>query len=710
MQDINLTTGPIWSFNDNSSDNAIKLSLPEVLYSDMSLSHYPTPGYLAPIQHELLASILQVAIDTVWPKGIPEKLHSELTKSDQLIPVRSTINKICEQLKKQEGFNLIGNGAFLQMPTNWRSAGKESPIAGLIWPFIPNIQGEAKGNRRIPVVPTKMEPALTALYLFSTCLLSKGGSYYWNSGNLTNRTSIHQYRGKTLRQHLFQAILPGYAPSWKPIQPLPWIPHCKNNGGLESNDKPPFARYLTGKQNIRGTANIRFYQARAIILDPPEQGVCDFTGASTTVFSTYRLINDLTLHQQLKRCCKLPNSLKMAGILSKMYDKHDHPSVSTPSQQDEQKKFNELPHYGYTKPYWAISRASHQYPSDVIDSRKASSQSNNPLEKISLFQINYAKKNQDPKGIFIHQKVHTCCDSKLTAIIDFLNDTAKQTIQQIRSGLWLLLIPNNKSRLSTTSQEYLDIWLLTCRQHLWHTADTLFYAKSASKSLDDCKYQITRRFQEAKHHLWQKILADYQDVSSMCIKDHFKEYSATKIALGEDAMFIDLPYLESKPVVKAGRAFARAYYDLTKAEKAHLIQEIDRPFVCRHFWDCMRSATKQDPDAYQPMYEAILPLLQYIVPQEDGKNIGEILSLTINRSQSNRVDQLLAETNINSLLDEILITLQYVTKDGRFPIPLDAGILCNDIKQYHFDKDAVIRRWAQQYFAGLETQKEQYYV
>jgi len=62
MHDVNLSAGRMWSFADDSGD-VIRLSLPDVLLSDVPLHHSPLPGYLASIQHELLSSILQVAID-----------------------------------------------------------------------------------------------------------------------------------------------------------------------------------------------------------------------------------------------------------------------------------------------------------------------------------------------------------------------------------------------------------------------------------------------------------------------------------------------------------------------------------------------------------------------------------------------------------------------------------------------------------------------
>ncbi len=196
----------------------------------------------------------------------------------------------------------------------------------------------------------------------------------------------------------------------------------------------------------------------------------------------------------------------------------------------------------------------------------------------------------------------------------------------------------------------------------------------------------------------------------MSLADHQKECDATGIVLQGEPMYIDLPYLESKPVVRAGRAFVKAYQDLGKEGKARLGDQGVAVYTSRHFWTCMNKARKEDPGAYQPMYEQILPLFPFIKPKEDGTSLGDILFLNRSKIQPRRVEMLFSETDREMLLDEVLQVFHSLIAGSRSLLPLDVGIFCHDLTQFHFEPDNVIRRWAYQYFAGTYREKEENHV
>lgn len=713
MHDVNLSAGRIWSFADDSGDT-IRLSLPDVLISDIPLHHSPLPGYLAPIQHELLSSILQVAIDGIWPRGIGKRQYADLINSERLDLVRSTVQKICDRLEEQKGFSLSGHGAFLQMPTAWRPVGKKSRIARLMWPFIPNVQGAtAKGLRRTAPVPDQLGPDLTALFLFTTCTLPKNGTRYWSMGNLAGRALLHQYLGKTLRQQLFQAVLPGYSSQWKPLQPLPWLPECQNNGGLEKDNRPPFAKYMLGKKRLQGTANLRFYLARAVILDPPEQCVCAVTGEQTTVFNGYRLLTDKAVHTKIMQCARLPKKSKAAGILTTMYRKLDHPSVAGSSCNDGQEKDFDLPYHGFPRPPWSMAHAWQAFPSPTMQAVTLFSESNKHQNGGggSFFQVKYVARKQDARGLFLYQCPGPFLfDENESRKVHLLKKTVEQSVEHLKSGIVFLLRQGKKKKTSKQGKELQQEWLTTCSQQLWNIADALLYTEVEDEDYEQWQQQVAGRFQREIKILWQHILQDYQNVGSMSLADHQKECDATGIVLQGETMYIDLPYLESKPVVRAGRAFAKAYQGLGKEGKARLGDQGVAVYTSRHFWTCMNKARKEDPNAYQPMYEQILPLFPFIQPREDGTSLGDILFFNSSRIQPRRVEMLFSETDKEMLLDEVLQVFHSLTAGSRSLLPLDVGIFCYDLTQFHFKPDIVIRRWAYQYFAGTYREKEENHV
>ena len=442
MQNLRLTTGSFWRFTD-SSDQAIYTSLPELLLTDTPLHHAPSIAFLSDIQHELLASILQVTVDSIWPGGLTQNLFRKLITTECSKNIESILREICDALYSLKGFSLVGNGAFMQIPAAWGTAFNQKSIAGLMWPFIPNINSaDAKGLRRMPNVPAKLGPDITALFLFSSCTLPKGGLQYWSIGNLTGRSIVHYHYGKTLRQRLFSAVLPGFSKYWKPSRRIPWIPKCKNNRGLEEDNKPPFCRYIISTAQLGGTANIRFAQARAIVLDPPELGHCDISNEYNYVFSSYRLLTEPAVLERITAHLPRSRKIKAGGIMRSMYKKVDHPSVSTQLDDGKTNSKNAfaktLPTYGFLLPSWAIPPFVHFSPSQVIQALQTtlSKAKPNRSSDLHLFLLRYANGKQDVKAIATY--CHTCCDffdTKQLELTIHLTTITTHAIQKVQNAV-----------------------------------------------------------------------------------------------------------------------------------------------------------------------------------------------------------------------------------------------------------------------------------
>jgi CRISPR type I-E-associated protein CasB/Cse2 len=712
MQSLNLATSKIWSCEDDTGDS-IRLSLPEILLFNYPLYHAPSFGYLAPLQHELLSSILQCCVDSIWPKGISKKHYSQLINIEDIQLIYPLVLRICHELKRIQGFSLAGNSAFLQMPTAWKKSGNKMQIARLMWPFIPNTHktSQAKGIRRLAPVPAKLGPDLTALFLFSSCALPKGGTRYWTIGNLAGRAILHAKHGRILRQQLFSSVLPGYSPHWKKLQPLPWISQCMNNGGLGFDDRPPFLPYLTGKKKLSGTANLRFFQARGIMLDPPESGVCDVSGEFIPVFTSYHLLEDRAVHKQVMGYTKSKKSkkIKAANVLGKMFTKATHPSVSgnppgtLRDNKDKNIKFN-FPYHGYSIPAWAVMGKVLPFPSQTIQAHNGIIPSPPELDTCnwSFTQLKYAAKQQDARGLFqYHFPENIAFATHKMEQAAFLEEATDTSIQQVRSGMRLLSSRRNSNqRHKQNTSEQVNHDMLSISQQLWNTADTLFYDFLVIEpDTKTWQIEVTFSLKNEMHRCWHRFLENNWDSKPLSFEDYKRGYRATRIALGENYMDYDRSYLEANPVVRAGRAFAQAYQELSTSERSQLLNE-STPYISGFFWICMRKARKEDPDAFQRIYEQVLPLLADIIPVHNEKNIGRILAEQKRYVHQRRMELLFSEEDRDMLLD-ILLQLFHIisSKNGR-AIKVDFGVLLLDLTQFHFRPGTVIRRWATDYFSS----------
>jgi hypothetical protein len=696
---LSLSTGSIWSFADETGDT-IRLSLPEVLRTDTPLCHAPAIGYLAPIQHELLASILQVTVDTIWPRGIRKKDYQNLLLHDNAETVQPLLDRICNALARIEGFSLAGRNAFMQVPAAWRHSGKKMKIARLLWPFIPNIHGtDAKGLRGMSSPPVRLGADLTALFLYTSCCFPKGGTQFWTIGNLAGRAVIHRHLGSTLRQQLFSSILPGYFPSWKPLQPLPWIAQCHNNGGLEPDGRPPGWTYLRGKTKIRGTANLRFFQARAMMLDPPEYGRCDISGKSGPIFISYRLLSDHAAYKMFLRY-KIPRDpVKAAGIMGQMYEKTEHPSIADPNlPQKNEKSWPDfsLPYHGYRRPPWYAVPVVLGYPSQIIQAQDLLLPRKHTVpENCTVLLLKYHADKQDVRGIFHYILIEVDAVLKKRAVDLAL--LAEQSMTILLNGKRHLLNRNSREQKGrrNTLPDYASSALLNSSQMIWNLADILIRKNpdGVNNWLEWAKYE----FQKLLKTCWQQVLEDEWKDGCLTLDDLFREFKATWMVLGENMMDMDRVYLDTLPVVRAGRAFAREFQNLDRQEKAQLSNE-EFPVRSRYFWTCVNKARSKDPKIFQPMFEKTLPLLGYIKPSEDGQSIGKMLRLHTDCLSPRRVELLLMEEDRDLLIDQVQQILHIITSRIGHPVTFDFGVFLHDVQQFHFQPDTVIRRWATDYF------------
>lgn len=706
MQNLNLSSDPIWLFANESGDT-IRLSLPDILLFDAPLFHAPNFGFLASIQHELLASILQVAVDSIWSKGIRKKDYSRLICTERSRELGTLIQLICAVLEKLKGFGLVGNGAFLQIPSAWGRSEKKEKIARLMWPFIPNIHGvEAKGLRRMSPIPMKIGPDLTALFIFSSCTLSKGGAQYWTNGNLSGRTLAHYHYGKTMRQQLFSAVLPGYSQHWKPLQTLPWIPDCLNNGGLEHNNRPPFWPYISGIKKLSGTTNIRFFQSRAIVLDPPKLDQCDITGEKTLVFETFRILSETALHEKVRELDPANCNIQVSGIMGKMYTKTDHPSVliqRSGNKKNSPVAITSLPYHGFSLPPWSIIRLAHCCPSHIIQSldliishKKVAVES-----QLDVFTLKYAAKKQDVRGILQYHCDGTGFFNKdQLALTLFLAEKSEHYIKIVKNWIGYLLSGDINKKNTKIHQITMESYpIINICQDIWNTADAIYHEFRKNNNLQErWEENFTYRFQETIRSFWVRFLIDVWDSGSLSFQDRLKEYTAATMLLGDGFMSVDFANFDSKPPFKAGRAFAEEYYLLSKNDKSQLNND-NAPYSSRYFWRCMNMATREYSKAHQPLYEKSLPLLKFIIPVNDSINIGSILYKYNKFTTQTTIELLFTVDDINILIECLQRLFNIIISKNRNNIPVDFGLLIFDLDEFSFRPNMVIRRWATGYFS-----------
>jgi len=704
MPVVTLTKDAIWNVTDNYGCFS-RLSIADILLSDLPLSHAPVPGYLAPVQHELLASILQVTVDSLWPRGIGKRQYHKLIHADHAEDVESVVQDICRSLNQIEGFNLFGRNAFMQIPSAWRNSGKLMSIGRLLWPFIPNPQGSAKGLRCMAPFPTHLAPDLTALFLYTSCCFPKGGTRFWGIGNLAGRAVLHQLRGKTLRQQLFSAVLPGSSPYWKPAQPLPWVSRCLNNGGLEYDDRPPCWRYLQGNKKIKGTANLRFFQARGMVLEPPEEGICDISGQHGMVFRKYHLLMDEVIYKNLVAYRQPLKNLKYSGILGKMYEKMDHPSVAGKhrDQAAGKKDFN-LPCHGHAIPGWYATAVGFTHPAATIqvgEKNVPQAMTDPKSAKSSLFLVKYSKGKQDVRGLYHYQHHHCRYPERARMLVEMIDEAT----DRLRAGKKYLL---QMGRLQHSRlDDFADSAMLDSYQQLWNTADSLLSGSGLpGESGKDWEKWAAVALDKTLRLCWQRIMDEHWTGRRLSIKDRWREYTATRFVLEEETMERDRGFLDGHATVRAGRAFAREYYQgLSSGEQAQLSHETI-PVVSRYFWQCLNKARREDPALFQPMFEQVLPLLEYIHPVEDCRNLGDLLKLFPGIVREGDVERLFGLENIDEVVEQVHMLFKRIASGG-YSLSCDFGVLLFDLKQHNFSPDKVIRRWATAFFMEKRQHKSE---
>ncbi|HHL34628.1 MAG TPA: hypothetical protein ENJ30_09725, partial [Desulfobulbaceae bacterium] len=549
MNELSLSSGRIWAFADETGDT-IRLSLPDVLRCDTLLTPAPVPGYLAPIQNELLASILQVVVDTIWPGGLSKRNFRKLLESQNAENIQPLLDRICSRLKRINGFSLLGPSAFMQVPTAWRNNGKKMDIARLIWPFIPNVNGAtAKGLRGMCPPPRRLGPDLTALYLYTSCCLPKGGARYWSIGNLAGRAVLHFRSGATMRQQLFGSVLPGYSPFWKPLQPLPWVSQCRNNRGLEADDRPPCWIYLNGKKKIRGTANSRFFLARAMVLEPPEYGYCDISGEYGRVFTSYWLLKDSAAYEMILQYKPLRRQVKYAGIMGQMYKKKDHPAVAGHgpeyNENDKESKKFHLPYHGYSRPDWYALTVASEHPSLTLQARESLSHEVPSGDQMgrSLFLLKYFPKKQDVRGFF--QYTWLGSDAQIENRARILAQMADQTIQQLQVGKsHLFNAPNRKKRKKKQVDNHTDPTMINAAQQIWNLANKLLYRQDWDVRENRLGH-VEFEFHKILGKCWQQLLEDNWDNGCLTLSDRYHEFKVTCMILGENEMENDREYIDT---------------------------------------------------------------------------------------------------------------------------------------------------------------------
>ncbi|MFT5700916.1 MAG: hypothetical protein ACI8ZB_003801 [Desulforhopalus sp.] len=715
MKTLNLATAPIWRFCDETGHHT-RMSLVEVLQSDTLLYHAPLVGYLTDIQHELLASILQVAVDTIWLKGLPTEHFGQLVNSHyQSVDVKPTIRKIFDTLKEIEGFSLTGLGAFMQMPQTWSVGCRKLPIAKLMWPYIPKYdpKSTAKGLRRPDRIPSKFGPDLTALYLFSACTLARSGSLYWTSGNLANRNLVHLHYGVTLRQKLFCAVLPGISKEWKPLQPLLWIPKCKNNGGLDYKMRPPSWYNLIGSRIISGTANSRFFLANAIILSPPGDGKCDISGKTSKVFDSYFHLTEPSIQKKVSALCRRKKEIKVAGIMGRMFKNCHHPSISIiPVDKKEAHHFYKLqPSNSNSFPPWALLTFVSYYPSAVIKELKTviNASMTKTTADLHLFSLRYDAKNQDVKNIIQCRDLELSIQNNNLKDVVYLTQITIRKIHYLQKGIRFLLShhSNGKPKKNIPNKHF-NLLTSNLENEIWDGADRLYAhflekSSSSANSHEIFQTETTRSIDNLTNKIWNNFMDNKWKSGLKSIPEWKSAYKATRIVIGGENLKTSKSFYDNIATVKASRAFAREYLTLKSHEK-HRLQRSSAPYESRYFWRCIKKAKKEDSKLYEPFYENLLFLLEYITPSEEGINVGRMLSTHSCHIDIKHVEAILSLSDRESIIDTLGYILRKLSFKTGSQITLDFGVLFYDLSIFPFRSDYVKRSWANQYFNWISDQ------
>lgn len=700
---INIAADPIWRVSDSQGQSTY-ISLTEMLSSDRDWDHAPHIAALSVLQHELLASILQVAIDTLWPEGMPKHEYRHLLTRGRAEEVRNILKLSEGLLAQMPGFNLSGENAFMQIPESWAAHGKKMDIASLMTPFIPQEGSQAKGLRRMVPTPKKIGPDLTALYLFGCCTLSKGGLQYWTPGNMANRAVAHLKYGKTLRQRLFASVLPGFSPEWRPKQPLAWVE--------KEQHSPLFLRYVLGPEKIQGTCNIRFYLSRAIRLDLPTSGNCDMTMKETDVCAGLRIVNERVLWRVM---CDQPSGqdlhkTKAAGILGRMYAPSTyHPSVAYRQSPD---KKNELwpvkfpPEGSPGSPLAFIPLLGKNPPLTFQVVKNITGDHQLSVNAgVKVLYTRYVSDRQVLQGLVLEETLSG--EGAISPLTEFIIEVVSKQLNRIQEAIPLLTSANrDEKKKRTTTLAWERDQLMHLRHNLWRAASEILNRERIGNGLanDESKNAILTRFKKIALREWHKTLSCRPSPSSM--SERYREHEATCKVLGGDKMTdpndADSPSVQ--PRVMAGRKFAETFDNLTAGERASL-QHAQSPTTTRFFWDCMNQALREDPHAYSKLYKEMIPLFAQATPVKDTHNVGHVLSRFKQHVHPRRIEDLFLEDQQKMVIESLGQIFSLIKSRARHKaINLDFGILVQDLTDFRFRHEMVLHRWAESYFRNESDQ------
>ena len=669
-------------------------SLPEILTCDEDLTHTPAIGFLGPMQHELLASIIQWAVDSYWKDGLSKSDYQRLLLSTKVHDVIDLIDVITLQIKRSNGFSLAGYGSFMQMPNSWRQHGRIKPVSDLLWPYTPKRNSSENGLRCMEEYPLSLGPDLTCLLLYTFNLMSRGYSQFWSQGLFSNSPLFQVCCGGTIRQQLFSSVLPGFVKAWRPLQPnLAWIANCKNNGGLNDDNRPPFLPYLTTEQKIKGTANVRFAWSRAISLTPPKSGICSISGYAGDTYQTFHLLSEKKLHNILKDITtrKLP---KISGIMRSMISENvNHPALSAKPRKLPQK----LANFGLLTLMNSNAATSLQIAVDIILCKYLHLE-DIPL-KLSLFSVEYAPKREVVVN-GVQSKTYLLSTKNLEhekSVASFIVESVQKRIRQMSTAIFYF---HTRETAKATHSQSIDIsiqnLLSYAEHHLWHRAAILFDHLKTNNSTTDVEKEILLVARKAWNTIETRLFSEITNPS---------DYRAYFQACNRTVWRKMDPSITSEKVA-AGRAFAKAYKSLTRAEQnrmqdANLTGEV---YTLPSYWACLNKAIKQWPLAYQPIFELFLSCLDSITPVENDLAVGKML-LYVENNTNITVESVFSangQTDLICIIADILSCSS--ARVGN--IDCDCGILLHDIIQYHFIPSTVLRRWAASlYLQTIEKDK-----
>jgi CRISPR-associated protein Cse2 (CRISPR_cse2) len=711
---INIAKDMIWRVK-NELGQYTHMSLAQLLRTDEPLEHAPEIGLLANIQHELLASILQYAVDMCWKNGLKNHTYKSLLSQEKYQDINNPIDKICESLLTMSGFNLFGRNAFMQMPPIWRNEEGTREIAKLIYPFMPmeDRKSTSKGHRRKDIVPKQLDACLTLLCLFAHSMLAGTGGQFWSSGCLSSRIFAHLNYGRTMRQKLFSGVLPGIHEAWEPIQSLPWQTDVLNYGGLDCQQEPPIIRYVEEPHTITSTAVSRFYVSRAMILGPPHHGKCSITGKKTVVFKNWTIFPEKTILSLLRKYGhnndKLPE--KASRILKNMYsDKLRHPSILYRGglQDDENRykplqlthafrhtatiKNNQLQQDSLFLPYESIKNISKQNSKQI-----------NQCSKPGFFSVQFVPGKQTVSEIMqVYPSVmETFQDSPMiTLAVEFTEEKRAIINQRILAGTRFLLSADSQKNPSLAKIEALT-------KNIHH-----LISRGFTKWLYQLAFDENQDFETWKDkirtNLHRLIKAEWNNIvkvvmgDNLNMKNRITEFKSRALVLGTNNLASTTTHDETRPAIIAARLFALQYYQLPPTERAEIRHAIT-PSSVAPFWKCMKKAQKAHPTVFSPLYEKAFTLFTFCTPVEDGKNFGFFLRIHKKQISSARIEQLFQEDQQAIMIDQLIDILTIVRRKRELSI--DYGVLINDLNTFFFNPVAIIRQWATEFFSEISATK-----